>query len=40
MKNYYSIDRFLKNVHVLQVEIGKNPTIPLYSETKKRLKIF
>ena len=35
MKNYYSIDRLLENVNVLQVGTGKNPTTPLYSETKK-----
>ena len=40
MKNYYSIDRLLKNVNVLQVGTGKNPTTPLYSETKKKLKYF
>ena len=40
MKNYYSIDRLLKNVNVLQVGTGKNPTTPLYSETKKKLKFF
>ena len=35
MKNYYSIDRRLKNVTVLQVGPGKNPITPLCSETKK-----
>ena len=35
MKNYYSIDRLLKNVNVLQVGTGKNPTTTLYIETKK-----
>ena len=39
MKNYWSIDRLLKNVNVLQIETGKNPTTPLYSDTKK-VKIF
>ena len=33
MKNYWSIDR---NVNVLQVGTGKNPTTPLYSDTKKK----
>ena len=35
MENYWSIDRLLKNVNFLQVGTGKNPTTPLYSETKK-----
>ena len=35
MKNYYSIDTHLKNVNVLQVETVKNPTTPLYSDTKE-----
>ena len=35
MKHYYSIDRLLKNINVLQVGTGKNPTTPLYSKTKK-----
>ena len=35
MKNYCSIDRLLKNVYFLQVGTGKNPTTPLYSDTKK-----
>ena len=39
IKNYYSVDRLLKNVNVLQVGPGKNPTTPLYSETKK-VKFF
>ena len=39
MKNYHSTDGLLKNVNVLQVRTGKNPTTPLCSETKK-LKIF
>ena len=39
MKNYWSIDRLLKNVNVLQIETGKNQTTPLYSDTKK-VKIF
>ena len=34
MKNFYNIDRLLKNVNVLQVGTGKNPTTPLYSDTK------
>ena len=34
MKHYYSIDRLLKNINVLQVGTGKNPTTPLYSKTK------
>ena len=39
MKNYYSIDRLLKNVNILQVGTGKNPNTPLYSDTKK-VKVF
>ena len=35
VKNYYSIDRILKYNNVSQVGTGKNPTTPLYSETKK-----
>ena len=35
MKNYYSIDKLLKNVNVLPVGTGKYPTTSLYSETKK-----
>ena len=35
MKNYCSIEKLLKNVNVLQVGTGKNPTSPLYSKTKK-----
>ena len=35
MKNYWSIDRLLKNVNILQVGTGKNGTI-FY---KKKLKI-
>ena len=35
IKNYYSIDRLLKNANVLQAGTGKNPTTPLYSDTKK-----
>ena len=34
IKNYYSIDRLLKNVNVLQVLTGKDPT-SLHSETKR-----
>ena len=34
MKNYYSIDRLLKNVDILPVITGKNPRTPLYSDTK------
>ena len=33
--NFWSFDRLLKNVNVLQVETGKNPTTPSYIETKK-----
>ena len=36
MKNFWSIDRLLKDVDVLQVGTGKNPTSLLYSETKKK----
>ena len=36
MKNYYSIDSLLKNVNVLQVGTAKNPTSPLYSDTRKK----
>ena len=39
MTNYYSIDRLSKNVNVLQVGTGNNPTTPLCSDTKK-VKIF
>ena len=39
MKNVWSICRLLKNVKVLQVGTGKNPTTDLYSETKK-MKMF
>ena len=39
MKNYYSIDRILKNNIVLQEGTVKNPTTPLYSDTKKKKKI-
>ena len=39
IKNYWSIDRLLKNINVLQAETGKNPTTLLYSDTKK-VKIF
>ena len=39
MKNCWSIDRLSKNVNVLQVGTGKNPTTPLYIDTKK-VKIF
>ena len=39
MKSYKSIDKRLKNVSVLQVETGKNPTTPLYSETNKQTKM-
>ena len=35
MKNYYSIDYYSKNVNVLLVGTGKNPTTPLYRETKQ-----
>ena len=35
MKNYYSIDKLLKNVNVLPVGTGKYPTTSLYSDTKK-----
>ena len=34
MKFFWSIDRLLKNVYILQVGTGKNPTTPLYSEAK------
>ena len=34
MKLFWSIDRLLKNVYILQVGTGKNPTTPLYSEGK------
>ena len=33
--NFWSFDRLLKNVNILQVETGKNPTTPSYIETKK-----
>ena len=36
MKKYYSIDRLLKNVNILQVGTGRNPTTPLYSDTKTK----
>ena len=39
MKNYWSIDRLLKNINVLPVGTGKNPATPLYSDTKK-VKFF
>ena len=35
MEKYCSIDRLLKLAYLLQLGTGKNPTIPLYSETKK-----
>ena len=35
IKNYYSIDKLLKNVNVLPVGTGKYPTTSLYSDTKK-----
>ena len=35
MKKYWRIDRLLKNVNVLQVGTGKNPTTTLYSDIKK-----
>ena len=35
MKNYYGIDKLLKNVNVLQVGTGKMQTTHLYSDTKK-----
>ena len=34
MKKYFSIDRLLKNVNILQVGTGKNPTTLLYYDTK------
>ena len=42
IKNYYSIDRLLKNVNALQVRTGKTPTTRLYSDTEKYFfkKIF
>ena len=40
MKNFWSIGRLLKNFNVLQVGIDKNPTIPLYCETKKSGNFF
>ena len=40
IKNYYSIDRLLKNVNVLPVGRDKNPTTPLYSERKKKWEFF
>ena len=36
LKNHCSTERILKNVNVLQIGTGKNPTTPLYSDTKKR----
>ena len=39
MENYWSIERLLKNVNFLQLGTGKNPTTPLYSETKK-IQVF
>ena len=36
MKNCQNIDRLLKNVNVLQVGASKNPTAPLFSDTKKK----
>ena len=35
MENNWLIDRILKIVNVLHLRTGKNPTTPLYSETKK-----
>ena len=40
MENYWSIERLLKNVNFLQLGTGKNPTTPLYSETKKNSSFF
>ena len=40
IKNYYSIDRLLKNVNVWQVGRDKNPTTSLYSERKKKWEFF
>ena len=40
MKNVLSIDRFLKNAYVLQLEIGKNPITPLYYETEKTKNVL
>ena len=40
MKNYYSIDSLLINVDILQLGTGKNPTTPLYSDTKKNENVF
>ena len=40
MKNYYSIDKLLKNVNVLQVRTDKNPTTPLYNDTKTSEKFL
>ena len=42
MKSFYSIDRLLKNVNVLQIGTGKNSTTPFYSEhflNKENIKI-
>ena len=36
MKNYYSIDRLLRNINVLQVGTVKNSTTPLYSDSNKK----
>ena len=36
-KSYYSIDRLLKDVNVLQVGTGKNPSTRLYNEIKNVL---
>ena len=38
MKNYWSIDRLLKNVNALQVGTGKN--LLLYIVIQKRVEIF
>ena len=40
LKNHCSTERILKNVNVLQIGTGKNPTTPLYSDTKKREYFF
>ena len=40
MINYWNIDRLLKNVNMLQLGTGKNPTTPLYSKTKKSENFF
>ena len=36
MKNYYTIDRLLKNNNVLKEGTVENPTTPLYSDTKNK----